>query len=89
MPLFLIKRDFGIISEEDLLIKAAKSKEVCSEAPDIRWLRSYLALDNVNTITYCIYEAPDAEALVRQAKEADIPLDVIIPLEIEINPENI
>jgi len=87
--MFLIRRDFGIISEQELKKKTEQSKEACYTIPEIRWVRSYLALEKENKITYCIYEAPDPETIIRQAKKADIPVDTIILLETELEPDMI
>ena len=89
MPLFLIKRNFGAISDEGLGAKASKSKQVCSTLEGVTWVRSYLALENDDKVTYCIYEAPDAETVARQAKEAGLPADQIIPLVVEIDPDTV
>ena len=89
MPLFLIKRNFGKISEEELGAKASTSKKVCSTMPGVTWVRSYLALENDEKTTYCIYDAPDAETAKKQAKDAGLPADEIIPLEAEIDPDTI
>lgn len=89
MPLFLIKRNFRNITDEDLGAKASLSKKVCSTMPGVTWVRSYLALENDEKITYCIYEAPDAETVARQAAEAGLPADEIIKLEAEIDPDTV
>jgi Protein of unknown function (DUF4242) len=36
--------------------------------------------------TYCLYEAPSAEAIRPAARKADIPADVVIEVE-ELRPE--
>jgi hypothetical protein len=86
MPLFLIKRNFRNITEEDLGQKASLSKKVCSSMPGVTWVRSYLALENDDKITYCIYEAPDEKTVAEQARQAGLPADEIIPLAAEIDP---
>ena len=89
MPLFLIKRNFGNITEADLGAKASTSKKVCSTLPGVTWVRSYLALENDDKVTYCIYEAPDAETVKKQAAEAGLPADEVILLEAEIDPDTV
>ncbi|EEG76308.1 DUF4242 domain-containing protein [Dethiobacter alkaliphilus] len=89
MPLFLIKRNFGKITDEQLGSKASTSKKVCSAMPGVTWVRSYLSLENDEKVTYCIYEAPDADTVAKQAKDAGLPADEVIPLEAEIDPDTV
>jgi hypothetical protein len=89
MALFLIKRDFGRISNEELGAKASLSKKVCSAIPGVKWVRSYLALDGESKVTYCIYEAPDVDTVYRQAKEAGLPADEVTLLQAEISPATV
>ena len=45
----------------------------------MRWVTSFLSADKRKT--YCLYEAPNAEAIREAARRHDIPADVIIPVE--------
>ncbi len=74
MPLFLIERRFVDAIEPNAEV-AAHLKPINEEA-GVRWLYSFLAADNRKT--YCIYEAPDAAALVEAAHRAGLPADVIV-----------
>ncbi|MDH4160952.1 MAG: DUF4242 domain-containing protein, partial [Actinomycetota bacterium] len=42
----------------------------------IRWLYSFLSADKRKT--YCLYEAPSADAILRAAERAGLPADVIV-----------
>jgi hypothetical protein len=42
----------------------------------VQWLISFLSADKKKT--YCLYEAPNAEAIREAARKAGIPADVII-----------
>jgi hypothetical protein len=42
----------------------------------VRWLYSFLSADKRKT--YCLYEAPSADAIVRAAQRAGLPADVIV-----------
>jgi hypothetical protein len=42
----------------------------------VRWLFSFLSADKRKT--YCLYEAPSAEAIRGAARRAKIPADVVI-----------
>ena len=45
----------------------------------IRWLFSFLSADRRHT--YCLYEAPFAEAIMAAARRANIPADAVIEVE--------
>ena len=65
MPLFLIERSFA----EDVVVDdgaAAQIKQINDEI-GIQWLYSFLSADKRKT--YCLYEAPNAEA-IRLAAES-------------------
>jgi hypothetical protein len=82
MPLFLIERNFA----EELVLDDAIVAEVkqINDEIGIQWLYSFLSADKRKT--YCLYEAPSAEAIRIAARRLDIPADVIIPVS-EVRPE--
>lgn len=50
----------------------------------MQWLFSFLSADKKKT--YCLYEAPNAEAIREAARRANVPADVIIEVS-ELRPE--
>lgn len=82
MPLFLIERNFA----EQLEVNRDSVTEVTQVNVDIgiQWLFSFLSADKKKT--YCLYEAPSAEAIREAARRLDIPADVIVEVG-EIRPE--
>jgi hypothetical protein len=82
MPLFLIERNFA---EEVMLddADAAQIRQINDEI-GIQWLYSFLSADKRKT--YCLYEAPNAEAIRVAARRLDVPADVIIAVS-EMRPE--
>ena len=61
MPLFLIERNFAEqleVSRDDVLQVTQVNADV-----GIQWLFSFLSADKKKT--YCLYEAPNAEASLR------------------------
>lgn len=74
MPLFVVERRFA--SELDLDPSELQAIDDFNSPNDIRWLTSFLSADRKKT--YCLYEAPDADALRRQADTLDLPLDAVI-----------
>lgn len=82
MPLFLIERNFA----EQVLIDDASVGEVkqVNDEIGIRWVYSFLSNDKRKT--YCLYEAPSAEAIRAAAERLGIPADVIIEVG-QVRPE--
>ncbi|MGD9753761.1 MAG: DUF4242 domain-containing protein [Acidimicrobiia bacterium] len=83
MPLYLIERNFAeqlgeIAPAEVDGIRAVNADE------NVRWLLSFLSADRKKT--YCLYEAPDPDAIRAAARQANLPADVIVEVS-ELNPE--
>jgi Protein of unknown function (DUF4242) len=74
MALFLIERNFA----EQLEFSAEGDSKVIriNEDVGVRWVYSFLSADKKKT--YCIYEAPNVEAILKAARLAGVPADVII-----------
>ena len=82
MPLFLIERNFAEqleVSRDDVLQVTQVNADV-----GIQWLFSFLSADKKKT--YCLYEAPNAEAIREAARRANLPADVIVEVS-ELRPE--
>ena len=73
MPLFLIERQFADALQLDAggvsAIKAVNSDL------GVNWLFSFLSADRKKT--YCLYEAPSAEAIREAARRLNVPADYI------------
>lgn len=82
MPLFLIERRFAeeVIATPDAL---AQIREVNDEI-GVQWLFSFLSADKRKT--YCLYEAPSAEAIRLAARRAELPADVVIEVS-QLRPD--
>jgi hypothetical protein len=74
MPVFLIERNFAEMLAMTPEIASAVN-EINDEA-EVQWLISFLSADKKKT--YCLYEAPSAEAIREAARQAGLPADVII-----------
>lgn len=82
MALFMIERNFA----EQLQVDAATARLVGEVNQDhgVHWLFSFLSADKKKT--YCLYEAPNAEAIRDAARRAQLPADVIVEVS-ELRPE--
>ena len=76
MPIFLVERRFA----EDLEASAEVNDRInrINEEEGVRWLYSFLSADKRKT--YCLYEAPLADAIRRAAARAGLPADAVIEL---------
>lgn len=84
MPLFLVERNFA----EDLELTADDVLGIRAVNDDsrVRWVYSFLSADKRKT--YCLYEAPSADAIREAARRNGIPADVIVPVS-ELQPDAI
>jgi hypothetical protein len=85
MPRFIIERNFAEKLEVDR--DAALAVTRINADVGVQWLFSFLSADKKKT--YCLYEAPNAEAIREAARRANIPADVIIQVDSELRPEEL
>jgi hypothetical protein len=74
MPLYMIERTFA--DQLDLTSDDVKLIEEINADEGVRWLFSFLSADRRRT--YCLYEAPSAEAIVAAARRANVPADAVV-----------
>ncbi len=82
MPRFLIERNFA--EQLELSGDAAEVVKRINDEEGVKWLFSFLSADKKKT--YCLYEAPNAEAIRAAARRADLPADVIVEVS-DLRPE--
>ena len=83
MPMFIIERNFA-----EALEKIDPNNErvrAINNEVGVKWLYSFLSLDKKKT--YCLYEAPNAEAVYEAARRANIPADKVIQVDAPVGPE--
>lgn len=83
MPLFLIERQFADTLQLDDAGVAA-IKQINADV-GVNWLISFLSADRKKT--YCLYEAPSADAIREAARLAHLPADVVVEVS-RIRPES-
>ncbi len=83
MPVFMVERRFA----DDLDVDADSAEGInrINVDEDVSWLYSFLSADKRKT--YCLYEAPSAEAIRRAAARAGLPADVIVEVTGRIQPD--
>ena len=86
MPKYIIERELpgaGGLSDGQLVDIAARSCAVLREmGPDIQWVQSYVTDD----VIYCLYIAPDEEAVLAHARRGAFPADSIARVRRVIDP---
>ena len=74
MPLFIIERNFA--EQLELSNDDVKLIEEINTDEGVRWLFSFLSADRRRT--YCLYEAPSADAIRAAARRGSMPADAIV-----------
>jgi hypothetical protein len=85
VPRYIIERDVGALSLEDLQAAGRKSNQVLDEMEGVIWIRSYVS--DAEGKIYCEYEAPSPEAVMEHAQRAGLPANRISEISMEINPD--
>lgn len=82
MAMFVIERNFA--EQLNLTSDAARLVQEVNGDAGVHWLFSFLSADKKKT--YCLYEAPNADAIREAAVRANLPADVIMEVT-ELRPE--
>ena len=87
MPRYLIQRAVGPVSEAELDAAAEHSAQVREEQfPQVTWEHSHVVRTPEGLVTYCVYGAPDEQAVRDHATAAGLPADVVQVIEQDIVP---
>jgi hypothetical protein len=81
MAMFIIERNLA----EQMELDSGEVSDIVdyNDNHELKWLFSFLSADRKKT--YCLYEAPNPEALREQAKAFEVPADSIVEVS-ELNP---
>jgi hypothetical protein len=86
MPKFVIERELigaGKLPRHELLAISQKSCSVLREmGPQIQWQQSFVTDDKI----YCVYIAPDEEAVKTHARKGGFPANRISTVRAVIDP---
>lgn len=80
--LFVIERNFA--EQLDAANLDHAGIKAVNDDVSIRWIQSFLSADKKKT--YCIYEAPNVEAIREAARRLGIPADVIVEIDQVVEP---
>jgi Protein of unknown function (DUF4242) len=82
MPRYVIERNFA--EQLDLTKDGVEKVNLINDQEGVQWIFSFLSADKKKT--YCLYEAPNPEAIRAAARKNNIPADAIIEIGGEIGP---
>lgn len=89
MPQYVIEREIpgaASLSEAQIREVSLRSLQVCGEmGPQIQWLHSYVTEDKI----YCVYLAPDEDAVREHARRTGIPANRVAAVRRLIDPAGI
>jgi Protein of unknown function (DUF4242) len=82
MPRYVIERNFA--EQLDLTKEGVENVNLINDQEGVQWIFSFLSADKKKT--YCLYDAPNPEAIRSAARRNNVPADVIIEISREIGP---
>jgi hypothetical protein len=82
MPRYVIERNFA--EQLDLTKEGVEKVNLINDQEGVQWIFSFLSADKKKT--YCLYDAPNPEAIRSAARRNNIPADAIIEVGGEIGP---
>ena len=86
MPKYIIERNIpgaGELTAAELTAISQKSCSVLRQmGPQIQWVESYVTGDKI----YCVYIAPNEEAVREHAKSGGFPANSIAEVKVRIDP---
>jgi hypothetical protein len=74
MPMYVIERTFA--EQLDLTGDDVRQIDEVNAGEGVRWVFSFLSADRRRT--YCLYEAPSADAIAVAARRGELPADSIV-----------
>ena len=83
MPRYIIERNFA--EQLELTKGGVESVNQINGEEGVTWIFSFLSTDKKKT--YCLYEAPNPEAILAAARRNNIPADAIIEIGGELSPK--
>jgi hypothetical protein len=82
MPRYVIERNFA--EQLDPTKEEVENVNLINDQEGVQWIFSFLSADKKKT--FCLYEAPNPEAIRAAARRNNIPADAIIEIGGEIGP---
>ena len=89
MQSYLIERNFGHVTPEQLAAGGSQSKRAAAEsfADTIVWKQSHAVETAGGLVTYCLYEAAGEDTIREHAAMAGLPCDKISAVQV-VGPDD-
>lgn len=84
MPRYIIERNVGSLTPEQLNAAGRSSNAVLAEMSEVVWVKSYVS--DAEGKIYCEYLAPNPDAVLEHARRSGMPADRISEVSLEISP---
>lgn len=84
MPRYIIERNVGALTPDELDAAGRRSNEAVSALEGVVWIRSYIS--HAEGKIYCEYDAPSEEAVLEHARIAGLPADRVSEISLEVSP---
>ena len=85
MPRFIIERNVGDVSPEELEATGKRSNAVLAQMEGVTWIRSYVS--HADGKIFCEYEAPSADHIREHARRVGLPADTISEIALTVSPD--
>ena len=83
MPRFIVTRTLPPLTSEELDAVGKNVISACDQM-GMEWIRSHVTADGKHS--FCEFEAPSADACREHAQLAQLPVDDVIPIGMELGP---
>lgn len=87
MPRYLLERNVGDVTREELDAIAARSQEIREEQfPEITWEHTHVVKTDKGLAAFCLYESPDPDRVHAHAAALGLPAERFFEVETDLQP---
>ena len=87
MPRYLLERNVGDVTRDDLDRIAAHSTEIrLARFPQIEWEHTHVVRAEGGLTAFCVYESPDRETVLAHAEALGLPVERCFEVETDLVP---
>ncbi|WP_428264719.1 DUF4242 domain-containing protein [Haliangium sp.] len=84
MPRYLVERTVPKMSQEQWADLSRRVIHSAEEMAGVTWIKC--SISESEGKAYCEFEAPNPEALHEHSRRAQLPIDRVIPVEMQVDP---
>jgi hypothetical protein len=87
MPRYLLERNVGDVTRQDLDGIAARSTEIrLARFPQIEWEHTHVVRTGDGLKAFCVYASPDRESVLAHAEALGLPVERCFEVETDLAP---